>query len=236
MKVVYMKVLRILGIALTASIIGLGGANAQKATVDLQLVLNIDVSSSVNYDEFDLQMRGYVAAFESTEVKEAITSGFFGHIRVSLIQWAGDTQQQVSIDWTDIRSSADAEAFARKIEYLPRAYDFGGTAIAPALRLAMSQFSKDNVIATRQIIDLSGDGRVSMGAVPQAIRDQIVSAGVVINGLPILNEEPDLADYYRNNVIGGLGSFIEIAADYKDFTRAITEKLAREIRGDFIGM
>jgi hypothetical protein len=231
-----MKILHIFCIALGATLAVMSSARGQKATVDLQLVLNIDVSSSVNYDEFDLQMRGYVAAFESAEVKDAITSGVFGHIRVSLIQWAGNDQQQVSLDWTDIRTSADAEAFARQIEFTPRAYDFGGTAIAPALKLALLQFKKDTVIATRQIIDLSGDGRVSMGPEPQEMRDQIINAGIIINGLPILNEEPGLSDYYRSNIIGGSGSFVEAAKDYKDFTRAITEKLAREIRGEFIGM
>lgn len=208
---------------------------AQEA-VDLQLVLAIDVSSSVNYSEFDLQMRGYVAAFRSPAVKAAIESGYFGRIRVALMQWAGAGQQYLSLDWQDIGSEAEAEAFADKVEYAARAYDFGGTAIAPALKFAKALFARDPVEATRQVIDLSGDGRVSVGASPEAQRSQIVAAGITINGLPILNEEPELDLYFSERVIGGRGAFMEPATDYKDFARAIEIKLAREIKGVWSGM
>ncbi|WP_025898231.1 DUF1194 domain-containing protein [Sneathiella glossodoripedis] len=231
-----MKVLWAICCILTPLILSLRPALASNATIDLQLVLAVDVSSSVNYDEFDLQMRGYVSAFRSREVKEAISSGLFGHIRVCLIQWAGSQQQEVSIGWTDIKSASDADEFAKKIEYLPRAFDYGGTAIAPALRLALKQLQSDPVLATRQVIDISGDGRVSMGAEPSQVRGDILDFGIIINGLPISNEEPDLSVYYKNFVIGGIGSFTEEARDYSDFSRAIQKKLAREIRGEFIGM
>lgn len=232
-----MKFLKLfLGFVLLWTFIGERPASADQATVDLQLVLAIDVSSSVNYGEFDLQMRGYVAAFRSAEVKEAITSGLFGHVRIAMMQWAGKEQQHLSIGWTDIRSAQEAENFADLLEYVPRAFDFGGTSIRPALGYAKSLLQTDSLIATRQVIDLSGDGRVSVGGEPTAIRDIIVQSGATINGLPILNEEPDLAQYYQQNVTGGIGSFVEVATSYQDFARAIKIKLAREIKGEFIGM
>lgn len=230
-----MKFIFALCLFVTSAMVPLREPCAQ-ASVDLQLVLAIDVSSSVNYGEFDLQMRGYVAAFRSPAVKAAIESGHFGRIRVALMQWAGAGQQQLSLDWQDIGSAAEAEAFADKVEYVARAYDFGGTAITPALQFAQSLFARDTVTATRQVIDLSGDGRVSVGSSPQAQRNKIVAAGITINGLPILNEEPELDLYFSESVIGGQGAFIEAATDYSDFARAIETKLAREIKGVWFGM
>ncbi len=203
--------------------------------VDLQLVLAVDVSSSVNYEEYDLQMRGYVAAFRSAEVKDAIRSGAVGRIRVAMMQWAGSDQQALSVNWTEIGSDAEAEAFADRLEYVPRAFDFGGTAITPALRFAVDLLARDGHRGTRQVIDVSGDGRVTLGAEPDKIRDQIVASGITINGLPILNEEPTLNRYYEAHVIGGYGAFVEIAADFTNFAQAIRQKLAREIRGVFYG-
>ena len=129
-----------------------------------------------------------------------------------------------------------AEAFADKVEYVARAYDFGGTAISPALSFAKTLFARDATLATRQVIDLSGDGRVSVGSEPTGLRNQIVAAGITINGLPILNEEPELDLYVSESVIGGQGAFVEPAQDYSDFARAIETKLAREIKGVWFGM
>ncbi|MEH6404556.1 MAG: DUF1194 domain-containing protein [Sneathiella sp.] len=204
--------------------------------VDLQLVLAIDVSSSVNYEEFGLQMRGYSAAFRDAEIHEAIMSGPNKQISVAMTQWAGQAEQKLVLGWAVLSSKSDALEFADRIDNLPRSFPFGGTAIDPALKHAFSQFSSSSHRGLRHIIDLSGDGVVSVGTMPDTFRDEIVAQGVTINGLPILNEIPDLAEYFKKHVAGGSGSFVQIAKDYKDFSRAIKVKLAREIKGQWFGV
>jgi hypothetical protein len=204
--------------------------------VDLQLVLAIDVSSSVNYVEFGLQMQGYAAAFRDSAVHQAIASGPNGKIAVSITEWAGIAEQQIVIPWTVIASAADAEGLADRIEYLPRSFPYGGTAIHDALRHALALFDNSEHVADRRVIDISGDGKASLGPSPVGMRDRIIAAGVTINGLPILNEEPALDRYYEENVVGGPGAFVEISKDFTDFTRAIAKKLAQEIRGIWYGV
>lgn len=210
--------------------------SARAEQVDVQIVMAVDVSSSVNYGEFDLQMRGYIAAFRSPEVIAAIGSGAHGKIAVAMTQWSGLKQQQLVMQWQVVSSNEDAEKVARLLEYVPRAFPFGGTAIAPALQHAYSQFGSSGHYSPRRVIDISGDGKVSIGANPAALRNYITANGVTINGLPILNEEPDLDGYYLQNILGGPGAFVEVAKNYSDFSRAISKKLVREIKAVFYGM
>lgn len=204
--------------------------------VDMQLVLAIDVSSSVNYDEYNLQMRGFADAFRSDLVIEAIAAGPRGQISLAATHWAGLGEQQVILNWRTIATQEDAHEFARQLDNVPRTFPYGGTAIAGALDHAFSLFSRDRNTSLRKVIDISGDGVVSIGRPPEAARDRIIAAGVIINGLPILNDEPALESYYQDRVIGGIGAFTEPAKGYEDFARAIAEKLAREIRGTWQGV
>tara|TARA_R110002072_G_scaffold8545_2_gene43303 strand:+ start:270 stop:956 length:687 start_codon:yes stop_codon:yes gene_type:complete len=214
----------------------LPGVSAAAEEVDMQLVLAIDVSSSVNFDEYNLQMRGYAAAFRNALVIEAIEAGPQGKISVAATHWAGLDEQQTILDWQVIASAADAERFATLLDAAPRSFPFGGTAITGALAHAHSLFAGDRSRSLRRVIDISGDGVVSIGPSPEETRDSIVASGVIINGLPILTDEPSLDDYYREKVIGGIGAFVEPARNYDDFARAIAEKLAREIRGIWQGV
>jgi hypothetical protein len=204
--------------------------------VDMQLVLAIDVSSSVNYDEYNLQMRGFAEAFRNELVIEAIAAGPLGRISIAATHWAGLGEHGVVVNWQIISNAAEARAFADRLDNAPRTFPYGGTAIAGALEHAYSLFSRDRNISSRQVIDISGDGVTSIGRPPEIARDKIIANGVIINGLPILNDEPELDSYYRDRVIGGIGSFIEPAKGYEDFSRAIAEKLAREIRGTWQGV
>ncbi|MCF8465926.1 MAG: DUF1194 domain-containing protein [Sneathiella sp.] len=204
--------------------------------VDMQLVLAIDVSSSVNWDEYNLQMGGLAAAFRDELVIEAIRASPRGRISIAATQWAGVGQQKTILDWRVIASAEDARAYADSLDLIPRAFPYGGTAIAGALDQAYSLFATDPNVSMRRVIDISGDGVVSTGPSPEAARDRIVARGVVINGLPIVNDEPDLDIYYRERVIGGTGSFTLVAKGYDDFARAMAEKLAREIRGTWQGV
>lgn len=220
-----------------ALFIGIGAAQTARAEeVDMQLVLAIDVSSSVSWEEYDLQMRGVANAFRDQLVIEAIASGPLGQISVAVTHWAGLGEQRMVLPWRIISSPEEARAYADSIDAVPRTFPYGGTAIAEALDHAQSLFAMDRSTSNRRVIDISGDGKVSIGPAPEAARDRVVGAGTIINGLPILDSARDLDVYYQEKVIGGFGAFIEIAKDFDDFTRAMAEKLAREIQGTWQGV
>ncbi|PHQ68824.1 MAG: hypothetical protein COB93_09665 [Sneathiella sp.] len=209
---------------------------ADAADVDMQLVLAIDVSSSVSWDEYNLQMQGFASAFRDEQVIEAIAAGPIGQISVTVTHWAGLDEQQVMLGWRVISGPEEARAFADSLDNVPRAFPYGGTAISDALDHAHSLFAKDSNFSQHRVIDVSGDGKSSIGASPEAARDRVVGDGIIINGLPILDGRSDLEIYYRQHVIGGPGAFTELARGYDDFARAITSKLVREIRGTWQGV
>ncbi|MBU0725083.1 MAG: DUF1194 domain-containing protein [Alphaproteobacteria bacterium] len=222
---------------LTASALALAlclsapAARAVQIPVDLELVLAVDSSSSVDYDEFNLQAYGIAAAFRDARVIEAITSGGIGAIAVTLVQWAsaGTNAQHVSIGWTLIDSAERAEAFAETLQFMPRDVDGGGTSIGNAIRFSAAQFGTSPYEGFRQVIDVSGDGIDNQVDPVREARAEAIGQGITINGLTILNEEPRLDEYYRREVIGGPGAFVIEAKDYADFSRAIRDKLLREI-------
>ena len=200
-------------------------------TVDLELVLAVDTSSSVSVQEFDLQMRGLASAFRDPAVAAAIrASGDLG-IAVSMVQWSDNRKQMVAIEWMAVRDQPSATKFAEEIDNTPRFLIGGGTSLGGALSFAMRQFEDNGYQGRRQVIDVSGDGRANQGAHPARLRDKAVDQGITINGLAILNEDHYVDRYYQFNVIGGTGAFVMTAADYQDFATAILEKLVKEIAG-----
>jgi hypothetical protein len=210
---------------------------ARAATaVDLQLVLAVDVSRSIDEVEAELQRRGYVEALTNQRVIDAILSG--EHKRIALIytEWAGTHYQVVVIDWTVIDSPAAARRFADKLAEAPRTSQ-SWTAVGAALAFAGQRFDNSGFESKRRVIDVSGDGRTNDGPPAELVRDRLVSQGIVINGLPVMmnrsnfGRPPDsgLDKYYEENVIGGPGSFMIAAASFDDFGRAVRSKLVREI-------
>ena len=204
-----------------------GAVPAQR--VDLSLVLAIDSSSSVDSEEFALQMEGIAHAFRDPALIGAIETGVHQAIAVTLVEWSNAGWQRENIAWTVVRDGASARAFADLVEGAPRLIYGGATSISGALRFALKQFAQTPVAAERSVIDLSGDGSHNQGAPLAEARRAVLASGVTINGLAIINEEPDLEAYYRTEVIGGPGAFVMVARDYEDFARAILRKLLREI-------
>jgi hypothetical protein len=214
--------------ALLLSLAAVASATAQTA-VDLQLVLAVDASGSVDQIRFELQKRGYVAAFRHARVLEAIRSGPHQAIAVTMVQWTGPALQVQVAGWTFVGDEESAAAFAAAVELAPRQLFSGGTSISGAIDHAMTLFPGSPFRASRRVIDVSGDGSNNRGRSVTSARDEAVAAGVVINGLPILALEPDLDRYYRDNVIGGPGAFVIVAKDYETFADAILKKLIAEI-------
>ena len=198
--------------------------------VDLELVLAIDSSGSVDFGESELQMGGIANALRDPEVIEAIEGGAPNGVAVAVIEWSGPGQQLVGIDWTRITDATTAAALAARIESIGRGL-IGETAIGEALRFASGLLAYGPFQGVRRIIDVSGDGPSNAGEEPERMRDAAALAGITINGLAILRENPGLDRYYAEHVIGGPDAFVMIANDYDDFARAIRQKLLREIRG-----
>ncbi len=206
-------------------------APAPAQPVDLQLVLAVDTSGSVDHNRFELQKQGYVAAFRNPRVLSAIQSGPSRAIAVTMTQWTGPALQAHVVPWTLLNDAAAIRGFAAAIEDAPRQLYFGGTSISGAIDHAAALFAPGPFKAARQVIDLSGDGANNRGRPAAEARDQAVAAGLVINGLPITLLDPTLARYYRENVIGGPGAFAVAAESYEAFADAILKKLIIEIAG-----
>ena len=205
-----------------------GFAQAQQK-VDLQLVLAVDASGSVNMTRFNLQKQGYAEAFRNPRVLDSIRSGSTGSIAVTMIQWTGPFQQVVVIPWTLINDRKSADEFAAAIEKAPRQLFSGGTSISGAIDFSASLMPSNLFQGLKRVIDISGDGSNNNGRPVNEARDDAVQKGIVVNGLPILSLEPYLDRYYYEHVIGGPGSFMVPAESYETFAAAVLRKLILEI-------
>jgi hypothetical protein len=223
-----MPIAAYLAVLLTLVLPAQSRAQAQM-TVDLQLVLAVDTSGSVNQRRFELQRRGYSAAFRHPRVFDAIRSGSTGSIAVTMVQWTGPFLQVHALPWTLLKDPATTHAFADAIDETPRQLFSGGTSISGAIDYAMRLFPSSGFKSFKRVIDISGDGANNRGRSVTEARDEAVAAGVVINGLPILALEPYLDRYYFEQVIGGPGSFMIPAETYDVFADAVLRKLILEI-------
>lgn len=197
--------------------------------VDLALCLAVDVSASVDYDEFGLMVGGLAAAFRQEDIVAACSAGPRGAVAVALLFWS--SAQEVAVPWMRISDAAGAAALAEAIDNAPRLPAPGATALGPGMAAGLALLARCPAEATRLALDVSGDGAHNQGRPPGPVRDIGVGAGVTINGLAVLNEEPDLLAHYEAEVIGGPGAFALSCADYADFAEAIRRKLRREIGG-----
>ncbi len=200
--------------------------------VDIALCLAVDVSASVDFAEFGLMVGGYAAAFRDAAVVAACTAGPQGAVAVAVLFWsAAATPAEVAVPWTRLDSAATAEALAQAMEDAPRLPPPGATALGQGMVAGLALLAQCPAPATRLVLDVSGDGRHNQGRAPGAVRDVGVAAGVTINALAVLNEEPDLLAHYLAEVVGGPGSFAMDCPDYAAFAAAIRDKLRRELRG-----
>ena len=204
--------------------------------IDVELVLAVDVSGSIDRDEILLQRKGYQEAFLHRDVLSAIKSGFYGRIAVTYIEWADEGRQKVTIPWTVIDGPESARAFSEKIKNA-KITKMLRTSIGDALLFAANLFDKNSYDGVRKVIDISGDGSSNQGYSVEMARDFVTSKGIIINGLPILLDaatnnysEPNQIElYYEDCVIGGPGSFIIPVKGHNEFVGAIRKKIILEI-------
>jgi hypothetical protein len=213
---------------------------ARADDVDVALVLVNDVSRSVDDIEYKLEKDGYASAFTNQKVLDAIQSGPFGKIAVAYVEFASSFEVRTVLDWTVIKDRPSAKAFIEHLNTVPRSF-WGRTAIGAGIDEAVQLLAESGMNATRRVIDVCGDGTNNAGREAADARDDAVKAGITINGLAIINEHPEswtfahvqppggLANYYRENVTGGPGSFVLEVHDFANFGEAMTRKLVEEI-------
>lgn len=200
---------------------------AQAIPVATELFLLVDVSGSIDANEYNLQKSGYVQAFQNPAIQAQIAA-LPGGIAVAYAEWSGGNSQSLEVGWTQITDAASANAFASAISSADRDFS-GSTAPGSAINWAVPQFV-NNFEGQRQVIDVSGDGTQNDGANTSAARDAALAGDIdAINGLAI--GSASLETWYQNNVQGGAGSFTVRAATFNDFSTAVANKIQREITG-----
>lgn len=228
----WVRVMLLLAVAVT-----IGRVARAEVPVDLELVLAVDISGSVDEEEAHLQRSGYVQALSDPRVAAAVRSGMIGRIAVAYVEWAGNEHQRTVVGWTLLDGGASMTGFAAAIAEAP-ILSAQWTAIGAAIDYSARLFDGNGFEGARRVIDVSGDGVNNRGRPVQAARDEAVAAGITINGLPILNDRPNpwgspppgnLDVYYRDNVIGGPGAFFVPALGFGSFADAILSKLLLEI-------
>lgn len=236
-RIAWLPVTLLLGLTLLAAT-----ARAME-DVDVALVLVNDVSRSIDDSEFKLEKEGYTAAFTNPQVINAIRGGPNGAIAVAYVEFASSFEVRNVIDWTVIRDAASAQDFVDRLNTAPRSF-WGRTAIGSGIDRGVQLLAESGFNALRRVIDVCGDGTSNAGREVAAARDDAVQAGITINGLAIINENPvswafahvqppgGLPLYYRENVTGGPGSFVLEVRDFAKFGEAMTRKLVMEIAGD----
>jgi hypothetical protein len=233
--------MRAFGILLAASLLALLAAPTRAGgpvQVDVELVLAVDISYSMDFDELALQREGYITALTSSEFVNALRGGPHGKIALIYIEWAGTHEQTIVVPWTLIDGKASADAFAAKLAAAPvrRTYR---TSISGGLIFSAAQFGTSEFKGLRRVIDISGDGTNNQGPLIEPTRDEIVAKGIIINGLPLQLKAPsgsmldinDLHLYYEDCVIGGAGSFVIPVRSRDQFINAVRQKLILEVSG-----
>lgn len=230
------------GLALAASaaptVTKFTDTRASAIPVDVELVIAVDVSYSMDPDEQALQREGYVLALTSKEFLQALRQGAHGKIAVTYFEWAGQSDQKILMPWRVIDGPESADAVAAEIARAPyrRA---SRTSISGALRFAKPLFDDSGYKGLRRVIDLSGDGANNAGPLVEITRDDVLAAGITINGLPIMLKRPytgtmdieNLDEYYEDCVIGGPGAFVIPIREREKFIEATRTKLVLEVAG-----
>jgi len=204
--------------------------------VDVELVLAVDVSYSMDPEEQALQREGYIAGITSRDFMQALRSGQHGKVAVTYFEWAGPYDQKIVVPWRLIDGPEAADAFASEIGRAPyrRA---SRTSISGALSFAKPLFDGSGYSGFRRVVDVSGDGANNSGTFVTLARDDVLAAGITINGLPIMLKRPNaftmdidnLDVYYEDCVIGGPGAFVVPIREREQFKEAIRTKLVLEI-------
>lgn len=221
-------------VRLAATLLALMAAGPAVAECRLALVLALDVSSSVDAREYDLQRVGLASALDAPEIRAAILRGGGGDVALAVYEWSGRFQQSLHLDWARLRSDADITRAAAVLAGMERSTDEYPTALGSALGYGAQLMTRAPDCA-RRVIDVSGDGINNEGFPPALAYKNFPFHGVTVNGLVILGHDTEVLQHYRSEVLHGPGAFLEVAEGFEDFERAMARKLFREISDLMLG-
>jgi hypothetical protein len=208
--------------------------NAAQAGCRLALALALDVSSSVDNNEYNLQRLGLAAALDAPEVRHAILNGARGDVALAVYEWSGFYQHKLHLDWVILRTHEDISQAALAIGAMTRSHSDFPTSIGPALGYGATLLERAPR-CDRQVIDVSGDGISNYGFSPAAAYREFLFDGVTVNGLVIQSSSAGVAEYYRRNVLHGPNAFLVVAGGFAEFREAMTRKLYREVNDIVLG-
>ncbi len=220
-------------VRLAAALLALMAAGPA-AACRLALVLALDVSSSVDAREYDLQRIGLASALDAPEIRAAILRGGAGDVALAVYEWSGRFQQRLHLDWVLLRSEADITRAAAVLAGMERSTEDYPTALGSALGYGAQLMTRAPDCA-RRVIDVSGDGVNNEGFGPALAYRHFPFQGITVNGLVILGHDPEVLQHYRTEVLRGPGAFLEVAQGFEDFERAMARKLYREISDLMLG-
>ena len=198
----------------------------------LALALAVDISGSVDTDEYRIQMQGLAEGLRDGVVSEALV---LEQTRAMVVQWTGTSRQVVSIPWRTLNTFEDVEAFATEVETTPREWRNFSTAIGEALIFTADQFHEVSD-CKRLVMDVSGDGISNEGIEPIDVRNQVADRGITVNALVIEGEERGLRNYFRENVTVGPGSFVVLSNGYQEYADRMRLKLQLEVAKQLSGL
>ena len=221
-------------VRLAASLVLMIWGGAALASCRLALALALDVSASVSAAEYDLQRLGLAAALDAPEVRHAILEGAPGYVTLAVYEWSGNYQQKLHLDWTALRSNADIDRAVLTLGQMQRSHDNFPTGIGQALAYGASVM-KRAPRCDRRVIDVSGDGINNNGYGPAIAYRHFPLDDVVVNGLVVLGDDPEVLSFYYREVLRGPGAFLETANGFDDFRAAMTRKLIREVNDLMVG-
>ncbi len=204
--------------------------HAEMAVVGVELVLALDTSASVDRAEYELQLRGIAAAFKDPDVMQAVEDLKPLGVVIAVMQWGGPGESKLIIPFTHVENGQQSQAFGFMVGRSYRLIGATSTSIVTAIEDGVALIENNAFDGQRKVVDVSGDGKDNSGLSLNAAKQIAQNAGVIINGLAIEEDEADMTEYYRDNVIVGVDSFVERATGFDDFARAITAKLVRELR------
>ena len=235
-QILVVRVLSFAAIFAAFTAVAVGSPRAAE-TVDLELILAVDVSGSIDEEEAQLQRQGYADALSDPLVIGAITSGMLGRVALTYVEWAAFGHYRTVVDWSLIDGDESAKDFVRRLVTIP-VVTARRTSISSAIENSLPMFEANEFEGIRRVIDISGDGANNYGRFVNEARDDAVAAGITINGLPIINDRPsrfgwrtipNLDLYYEHCVVGGPGAFIVVAENFQAFATAVRRKLILEI-------
>ena len=216
-----------IALALIALLSATAAVAEERKPVDVALVLALDVSGSVTEDGWRIQRDGVASAIGSDQFAQAVRRGQIGRVAIAVVQWG--TMPRLAIGWRVVETSGETRALADEMRGMRRA-ESGGTCMGTALKTITAELVAWEDLATRRIIDVSGDGASNCGLDLAVMRAATLKAGITINGLPIVTPvEPKIAEWYADNVIGGPGAFTVVAKGNHGFAEAFLRKLTVEV-------